>query len=578
MPRQRTACFTCAAIKTACSRDQPCRRCERLSLTCSYVARWDRKRAEPSASHDQVHHRASHRRSRHGCVNCLQRRRKCDEEYPMCQECRRLGLSDCRPRTRSFSSIESSIIQGNSIAKSPFSDSLVVSSNFRSTQGHINPLDFNVSEYLGHIALQPEVSLTGITRRGHLNESSALKSRSVSCGDTKTEQPTSSGVYLGGRIYIPAAITATFGATEHHLLHHYTQYVSRALVVINCDDENPFLSEILPVAMDMKSVRHAMFALSACHLCKVYPKFEDTLIRQHSLALHFLTQSLQLEGSTDTSLLASLLLCLLWICHGKSSKWILHLYGVKALIDSHPHKVLPARLSKFTLDLYDLICCKARIACCQAPVARDEFSLSFTNRVQSHDTIHPLFGLGKNMYQALDAINSLATKKATTGTTAQDDAMLAAKAQQIESFLHGWSVPMPIQCQDRQLVHDNTMAAEALRWAIIIRFHQVMGWEFSNETNQKSAMENILRSVSQIQPSSPANGQILLPLFIAGLSTARKTERLQIGYRMSLLENTVGMGNITSAHQFLDLVWGHSRKEIKWEAFLQKEHPYVILF
>lgn len=64
------------------------------------------------------------------------------------------------------------------------------------------------------------------------------------------------------------------------------------------------------MALDVKSVRHAMLALTACHLCKLYPMFEDTLIRQHSLALNHLKIDLESKYRVPYALTTSLLLCL----------------------------------------------------------------------------------------------------------------------------------------------------------------------------------------------------------------------------------------------------------------------------
>ncbi|KKK14660.1 hypothetical protein P175DRAFT_0341800 [Aspergillus ochraceoroseus IBT 24754] len=576
MPRQRTACFTCASIKTACSRGHPCRRCERLSLTCSYAVKCHRTRAETDAGEGTSRCRVTHRRSRNGCVNCLQRRKKCDEEFPVCRECRRLGLENCHPRNSSPSSSTSP--RDWQTASTPGSEgSQTVASSIRLDQND-SALDFNVNEYLAHVASMPERNLAGIPRRGHLNESNALKSRKKNGYNTNVELTVNGNVHLGNIIHLAPAGMADFEPTEQHLLLHYVQHVSRALAVVN-DDENPFLHEILPMAMEVKSVRHAMLALTACHLCKVYPKFEDTLIRQHSLALQHLKQDLQSETKAGFTLTTSLLLCLFGICHGNSPKWILHLYGAKVLVDLHLAGGLPIAPSKFVLDLYEFICCKTRITCDRVPVERIGFPSTLLSTGDSQVHIHPLFGLAGDLYHILNLISQLAMdKNKQTQTPGNEDEFLL-EARRIETSLQEWIVPIEVDHHNTRLVRDAAIAAEAIRWTALIRLHQVMGGTFRDESKLQTAVENILSAVSCISPGSSVDSQLLLPVFMAGISAVRKSARLQLEYRLSLLESTIGMGNIAGAHQLLDLFWEHNReRDVDWEDLLKREHPYVIFY
>lgn len=232
------------------------------------------------------------------------RRKKCGEEFPICDECSRLGLTGCRPRLSLPSDLEG-----------PSHDFLQIETDNGPTEGlrddNRRYKHLDVNDYLVQIARMPEGNLAGLTRRDHLNESDALKSQQKHQGEKgqiQTRQYTQT--ILPETIAIYSERLADFDPTERYLLLHYAQYVSRALVVVEDDAENPYLTEILPMALDVKSVRHAMLALAACHLCKLYPMFEDTLIRQHSLALHHLKVDLESGNRVSYALTTSLLLCL----------------------------------------------------------------------------------------------------------------------------------------------------------------------------------------------------------------------------------------------------------------------------
>jgi hypothetical protein len=97
---------------------------------------------------------------------------------------------------------------------------------------------------------------------------------------------------------------------ERHLLNHFLQSVSRSLVVVK-DDENPFIGIIVPMALENDAVRHALTALSACHLARIYPDFKRNVLRHRSHALGYLKGELGPNTATLSALAATLLLCLL---------------------------------------------------------------------------------------------------------------------------------------------------------------------------------------------------------------------------------------------------------------------------
>lgn len=97
---------------------------------------------------------------------------------------------------------------------------------------------------------------------------------------------------------------------ERHLFNHFLHVVSRALVVVD-DDLNPFLQHLIPMAFVHDSIRHAIAALSASHLAKVYPVFQLDSLKHHSQALWGLKALIGVEGNADCVLATTLILCLL---------------------------------------------------------------------------------------------------------------------------------------------------------------------------------------------------------------------------------------------------------------------------
>ena len=141
-----------------------------------------------------------------------------------------------------------------------------------------------------------------MARRGHLKDSNALR------GQEKDRDPQNKPILKNFPMVSHWDFT-DWDPAEQYLLSHFLEVVSRSFVVV-FDDENPFLHEILPKASYVKSVRHALLALTACHLCKLYPNFEDSVVRHRSLALFFLKRDLESANDVENTLAVSLLLCL----------------------------------------------------------------------------------------------------------------------------------------------------------------------------------------------------------------------------------------------------------------------------
>ena len=121
---------------------------------------------------------------------------------------------------------------------------------------------------------------------------------------------------------ITPATLRPWKVAERHLLNHFLQSVSRALVVVD-DNDNPFLSVIVPLALENTTVKHALLALSACHLSQVYPEWGKDVLDHRSRALECLKDEIEDLEHVLWSLAATLLMCLLEVC---TTTRLMHLY------------------------------------------------------------------------------------------------------------------------------------------------------------------------------------------------------------------------------------------------------------
>lgn len=75
------------------------------------------------------------------------------------------------------------------------------------------------------------------------------------------------------------------------------------------------------MALENDSVRHALIALSACHLARMYPNFEQNVLMHRSHALECLKQELGSGVATVSALATTLLMCLVEVCSLFSSNF-----------------------------------------------------------------------------------------------------------------------------------------------------------------------------------------------------------------------------------------------------------------
>ncbi|KAH8884205.1 hypothetical protein GQ53DRAFT_405944 [Thozetella sp. PMI_491] len=530
--------------------------------------------------------RAKHKRSSNGCTNCLARRKKCDEELPTCGECRRLGLVCSRRRTAAATSSDFEQSLGASVspppyleireileeAASPFGTEYGSAPHDVSGEGLSNPHPAATREYLGWVAMMDENIVPELTRQGHLNASSAMKPglRSQPSPTTSHQDPV-----LANFPSVDVGVVQQWNPTEQHLVNHFLQHLSRALVVVY-DDHNPFLLELVPLAMQSLCVRHALLALSASHVCKLYPDFEDTLVNQRSLALHYLKLHLETNRRKADAFAATVLLCLFELCQGNSRKWILHLYGAQAILDSDSdpfHDGLPLA---FIVEMYHSTICMARITSDKVPNLPAEIQKE--QIAKCTDGIHPLFGYASPIYLTIVDINSLLTQRLAQSQSTVGESHILARSQEVEQRLLSWSPDLPLD--PGPLERELAAAAESMRWASLLWLYHIMHQGAIPRQQRQNALDNIISAVSRIRPGSPAEAQLLFPLFMSGISATRKSERLRIEYRLSVLESTIGMGNITAAHKLLDEVWrrwNEGHEDLDWESLLETTCWGVVL-
>lgn len=196
--------------------------------------------------------------------------------------------------------------------------------------------------------------------------------------------------------------------------------------------------------------------------------------------------------------------------------------------------------------------------------------------------IHPLYGLAQHCYGFLDRINKLCNERSSIlaehGPSSWNHAMT-----EIEIQLNHWNLKettdpdLGLDLDHREAI----AAAGAFQWATLLFLHQKAGGSSISPSKLKRGIDMIISAVSMIKPGSKMESHLLFPLFMAGVSSTDKGDRLTIEYRLSIMERTVGFGNIVTAHELLDIVWlrkNNGDTELDWLLIAQEKVPWMILF
>ncbi|ETS75479.1 hypothetical protein PFICI_12423 [Pestalotiopsis fici W106-1] len=354
---------------------------------------------------------------------------------------------------------------------------------------------------------------------------------------------------------------------ERYLLNHFLQSVARSMSMAE-DKYNPFIRLIVPLAFESTGVRNALVALSATHLSKIYPDFEKDHLLHRNLALEDLKWRLESPESVISNLTTTLLLCLSEVCECHSKRWLLYLYGARALL---PQVVrgAPGALEDFLIDLYNYICCVSSVTSPDVPhVWGKRFGLYRSNAT------HALFGCEPGLYMCLARINRFLHQRSRLKTRESLDA-LQCKVLAMEAKLQNWESLRDIESEEKA-------AACTLRWAMILRLREVKWPSLETASSQiQEPVSNINLALSLIRPGSQAESHLLFPMFMAGVGSISKASRLFIEYRIHVAEKTNGFGSVNAVHRLLDILWrseNNGGEAGAWQDIVAGEMPGLVLF
>lgn len=391
------------------------------------------------------------------------------------------------------------------------------------------------------------------------------------------------------------------------LFHHYTHVVSRSLCIASTDDDNPFLKLMIPLASGSSAVMGAILALSAVHLkynggypesvqrgLKRQIKGMSSLKRRvhHSLnttALTALNDMIASESSTsffkEQALATILLFCIIDIREGNSSRWRWHIAAAKTVItsDGLPTGTSVSHTSSwpFLLDIFEYVDSLITISQCQPPLIDHEklrpeeeygpqssFSTTLSHQPVQPNNYNAVFGVARPLFRLIGQISALSSRRKDR-MKPFFDAKFRRSAAAIKAKLLAWEPPMVSASAatsskstdpNSRTVRDRDLeeaghAAIAIRWASILRLHQIVDGYALPHPVPTECLQHILHHLQHIRVGSAVESLMVFPLVMAGSVALRREERMPIRSRWLIMERTIGFGNIAKGGKLQEQIW-----------------------
>ncbi|KAJ5629284.1 hypothetical protein N7528_002941 [Penicillium herquei] len=455
-------------------------------------------------------------RSRSGCLSCRRRKKKCDEEKPICAACLRNNLGCVWPGSSSR--------------------------------------DVNFAMRLQGLGTRAAIQL---------NEWALASGSLHPSMPARTIPPTPYHFALPGSI-APSPETWT-------LLDHYLQDTANRLTCLQ-DSQNPFLHTILPAAHNDELLMNSILALSGVHMMQRLPSLGQEIqtltwssytraLKQLRVALSTLSSDANGDDAAWRVLLVVLIFYLLEVglalsllIRIKATRGIdseamqRHLDGAHHLMAHLVHSASNSVQSNIVSLTTDLFVYNASLA-------------TFTTGRTSLPSISTLFdgsgsfpiretgamcGCAHELFLHIPAVSALLWNFASHEASDQPQECLATSYRDLRSQIEQW--------EPRSAQQDLILCAELYQHSLLL----LLDYHFAGDEAAElvdhafSDLESIL---SRLPPTSPISTTATWPLFVFGLMVTHDRCKVLIRSYLQSLVGIFGMGVMSTALSQLEEVW-----------------------
>lgn len=484
------------------------------------------------------------RRTRTGCDSCKLRRKKCDERKPICVGCERnslcctwspnpkKGIGPSRKRLKSQK-------QDCATKRKPCQPTESCTYSFLGTeQIAVSPVETTVIDHEFGSAARLSV-LVSTTNMKVLPSSIMLR--------------------------LPTSDATVSNPSSRLLLQHFIQETANTLSS-HVGTSNPFITELLPIAMENIPVLHAVLALAGVHYAeRVSSSLKSTTWTHYSAAIQSVRLGIAELGSNQQHSPLPLMLCTLILCFIENARGdtsgnvFYHLRAAQHLILSCfqlPSSVLATNLRGFIAEFYAYLAVLADIS-----FEKDvqdgsciEFPLLFANDILSHRAAGMLLGCAQGLFELIPQISRLSRRRLI-----EEEDFGRCSVETLNTYFHlrdhisQWNAPADGTESSHVICGLLYQQALLVYLESSIRKFELISPESTSFI--ENALDRFVNLLNSLPVESPISTTLSWPIVVLG-SCARSTRHREIiASRLEKLSKSLGMGCIRQSQRLLEKIW-----------------------
>ncbi|KAJ5179315.1 hypothetical protein N7492_002525 [Penicillium capsulatum] len=337
--------------------------------------------------------------------------------------------------------------------------------------------------------------------------------------------------------------------------------------------ENPWRTQIWPLAKGTPALYHAIFALSAFHSAKENPSLRVHGVKHMRQSIACLRQHIQ-SMRADTALATSLALAFADTWDQNTRTCIQHLRGAKALMLQILNAGLRDGLSDTELDrirfLYntwtymDVI---ARLTSLDDSGPQDLDPDIFQFPGDAVHEIDPLMGSAATLFPLIGRVARLVQR---VRKTSSNSVSIVAQAMELKSLVENWEPPHWFEPPEDPIseVQHSIQVAYAYRSAILLYLHQAVP-EMPSEPAEELA-KRVLILLATVPPTSRTTIIQMFPLLAAGAEVDMDDDRKWVLERWATVQSRLMLGGVDRCLDIIREVW--SRRDALKAERQHQEH------
>ena len=328
--------------------------------------------------------------------------------------------------------------------------------------------------------------------------------------------------------------------------------------------ENPWRTQLWPLAKESPALRYAITALTAFHAAKEKPSLRIRGMQDFGQSLKLLSAGIQ-DTRVDISLATTLVLAFAESWDQLISTGITHLRGAKklvseALMNYRQGSLQPeveARLSFLcrTWVYMDVI---ARLTSLDGDESEafDIVLSPLCGPSAPNQGIDPLMGCASTLFPLIGRVANLIRRVRTSG---ENSLPIVSQASELKDSIERWVAPVMFEAPEDQSteIKHSQRTAEAYRWATLLYLHQAVPEIYSESVTQLIAAmaKEVLNNLANVPPTSRAVIIHIFPLLAASCEAIGQDDRKWVADRWEAMMARMNIQNLDKCWVVVKEVW-----------------------